>query len=252
MTTSCSHEYSAEFARAGAAETAVLVATGRLLQRSIECLIEVTRTLRWTCWSRCCKVRRSLLRLSADCVLKMRCSKLQEQYLEFSTVIPASSALYGLGERSSSTGIELRRDGIPLALWNHDSPAAAPDQNVYGSHPILMEVREGEASVLGADLCLCCCLWSLPAFLQRLAMVRVRSLPCLEWATQTLGFFVCCQLFPALHWLFPALQNAFAAVQCPCLTRAQPAFDCDPSGVLRRQHDARLCAAEQQRQGCVC
>ncbi|KAK9822226.1 hypothetical protein WJX81_001471 [Elliptochloris bilobata] len=66
----------------------------------------------------------------------------KEQYLEFSTVIPKSSALYGLGERTSSTGIELRRDGIPLALWNRDSPAGAPDQNVYGSHPILMEVRE--------------------------------------------------------------------------------------------------------------
>ncbi len=76
----------------------------------------------------------------------------QEQYLEFSTTVPASSALYGLGERTSSTGIELRRDGIPLALWNRDSPAAAPDQNVYGSHPILLEIREGAPPAPGYTL----------------------------------------------------------------------------------------------------
>ena len=95
-------------------------------------------------------------------MLKARCWNVQEQYLEFSTGIPASSALYGLGERSSSTGIELRRDGIPLALWNHDSPAAAPDQNVYGSHPILMEVREGADPVLGGLLPLLLLAFSAP------------------------------------------------------------------------------------------
>ena len=40
-------------------------------------------------------------------------------------------------------GLPLRRDGIPLALWNRDHQAALPDQNVYGSHPILIDVREG-------------------------------------------------------------------------------------------------------------
>lgn len=43
----------------------------------------------------------------------------------------------------SNTGLPLRRDGIPLALWNRDHQAALPDQNVYGSHPILIDVREG-------------------------------------------------------------------------------------------------------------
>ena len=85
----------------------------------------------------------------------------QEQYLEFSTTVPASSALYGLGERTSSTGIELRRDGIPLALWNRDSPAAAPDQNVYGSHPILLEIREGAPPAPGQTLA-CSCSWPRP------------------------------------------------------------------------------------------
>jgi len=70
---------------------------------------------------------------------------LQDQYLEISTTVPETAALYGLGERTSSTGLELRRDGIPLALWNRDHQAALPDQNVYGSHPILMDVREGNA-----------------------------------------------------------------------------------------------------------
>lgn len=72
----------------------------------------------------------------------------QDQYMEISTSVPETAALYGLGERTSSTGIELRRDGIPLALWNRDHQAALPDQNVYGSHPILMDVREGAASLL--------------------------------------------------------------------------------------------------------
>ena len=67
-------------------------------------------------------------------------------------MVAASSALYGLGERTSSTGVELRRDGIPLALWNRDSPAGSPDLNVYGSHPILMELRQG-ASRYPAQLC---------------------------------------------------------------------------------------------------
>ena len=58
--------------------------------------------------------------------------------------MPESASLYGLGERTTTTGIKLRRDGIPLALWNRDHQAALPDQNVYGSHPILMDVREGE------------------------------------------------------------------------------------------------------------
>ncbi len=140
----------------------------------------------------------------------MRCSQLQEQYLEFSTVIPASSALYGLGERSSSTGIELRRDGIPLALWNHDSPAAAPDQNVYGSHPILMEVREGEAPVLGADLCLCCCLCPLTAYLQPWCVCAA----CLEWASQSFGFLVCRRPFPALHLPCRTHSRSCSALAC--------------------------------------
>ena len=67
----------------------------------------------------------------------------QDQYLEITTAVPESASLYGLGERTTTTGVRLRRDGVPLALWNRDHQAALPDQNVYGSHPILMDVREG-------------------------------------------------------------------------------------------------------------
>ena len=70
---------------------------------------------------------------------------LQDQYIEISTTVPEEAALFGLGERTSSTGLELQRNGIPLALWNRDHQAALPDQNVYGSHPILMDVRPGRA-----------------------------------------------------------------------------------------------------------
>lgn len=172
-------------------------------------------------------------------MLKARCWNMQEQYLEFSTVIPASSALYGLGERSSSTGIELRRDGIPLALWNHDSPAAAPDQNVYGSHPILMEVREGAEPVLGA-FCLCCCLRFLPLYLHRLAMVRVHS--CLERASQFRGCWLS-ENFSGIA-LAPTWQNPFPVVHCRCLSRAHPAFDCEfPGGGVAQtaRRTARCC-----------
>ena len=72
--------------------------------------------------------------------------RLQDQYIEISTSVPEDAALFGLGERTSSTGLELQRNGVPLALWNRDHQAALPDQNVYGSHPILMDVRPGKNS----------------------------------------------------------------------------------------------------------
>ena len=75
---------------------------------------------------------------------------MQDQYIEITSKVPASSAFYGLGERTPSTGIQLLRQGIPLALWNRDNPAADPDENIYGSHPNYLELREG------ADACLSC------------------------------------------------------------------------------------------------
>ncbi len=41
--------------------------------------------------------------------------------------------------------MELLRDGLPYALWAHDIGALNPDQNLYGSHPMLLIVHEGNA-----------------------------------------------------------------------------------------------------------
>lgn len=67
----------------------------------------------------------------------------QDQYIEISTLIPASATLFGLGEHTSTFGIALRRDGIPYALWNRDQPPAVPNVGVYGTYPLYMDVREG-------------------------------------------------------------------------------------------------------------
>lgn len=44
----------------------------------------------------------------------------------------------------SHAGLELRRDGLPLALWNRDVAAAMPDGNIYGSWPVYIDIRPGE------------------------------------------------------------------------------------------------------------
>eukprot|EP00884_Botryococcus_braunii_P005570 jgi/Botrbrau1/15013/Bobra.0018s0111.1 len=65
----------------------------------------------------------------------------KEQYLEFTTSVPPDSDLYGLGERTASAGLRLPRDGRPVALWARDFASAHPDENLYGSHPVLLEIR---------------------------------------------------------------------------------------------------------------
>ena len=78
---------------------------------------------------------------------------MQDQYIELTTALPSSSAVYGLGERTPSTGMQLQRNGIPLALWNQDVPAADPDENNYGSRPNYLEIREGGDSPLSTPCC---------------------------------------------------------------------------------------------------
>jgi len=67
----------------------------------------------------------------------------KQQYLELSSSISGSAALYGIGERTRSEGIRLQRDGVPTTLWNKDTAAADADTNLYGSHPFLMAIAEG-------------------------------------------------------------------------------------------------------------
>ena len=77
------------------------------------------------------------------------CARVQDQYLEASTPVPASAVLFGAGEHISATGLALRRDGAPLTLWTRDCAAADPDQNTYGSWPFVLDVRPGARSLLG-------------------------------------------------------------------------------------------------------
>ncbi|CAD7697322.1 unnamed protein product [Ostreobium quekettii] len=67
----------------------------------------------------------------------------KNQYLELTSPVPESSALYGIGERTRSDGIRLQRNGVPTTMWNKDTAAADADTNLYGSHPFLMAIEEG-------------------------------------------------------------------------------------------------------------
>jgi len=67
----------------------------------------------------------------------------QEQYLELSTSIPPDSTFFGMGEHASSRGLPLTREGVPITMWNRDRPSRYPDENLYGSHPHLLELRPG-------------------------------------------------------------------------------------------------------------
>jgi hypothetical protein len=62
---------------------------------------------------------------------------LKDQYLELSTWVDPAAAVFGLGERVSSSGLRLPRTGRPLALWNRDC-TDFPDVNLYGSFPFAL------------------------------------------------------------------------------------------------------------------
>ncbi|KAF9986810.1 hypothetical protein BGZ65_006199 [Modicella reniformis] len=66
----------------------------------------------------------------------------ENEYLEISSVLPEDANIYGLGEVVS----EFRRDtrGTRQTMWSRD--AATPvDQNLYGTHPFHLEMRNGNA-----------------------------------------------------------------------------------------------------------
>lgn len=48
--------------------------------------------------------------------------------------------------RAMHAGLFLPRDGHRVVLWNRDAAAANTDTNLYGSHPLLLEVRPGGAA----------------------------------------------------------------------------------------------------------
>lgn len=55
-------------------------------------------------------------------------------------------ALYlSAGESTRSNGLRLTRNGHISTLWNRDQAAASTNVNLYGSHPILYDIREGRS-----------------------------------------------------------------------------------------------------------
>jgi alpha-glucosidase (family GH31 glycosyl hydrolase) len=69
----------------------------------------------------------------------------QDQYMEITSTIPQTASLYGVGEHIFSSGLLLRRDGAPMALWTRDNAASEPDQNTYGAWPFVLDVRQGDS-----------------------------------------------------------------------------------------------------------
>ncbi|KAK9763887.1 hypothetical protein K7432_009060, partial [Basidiobolus ranarum] len=65
----------------------------------------------------------------------------KDQYLELSTHLPKNANIYGLGETTSKFR---REEGSLTTLWSRDAPCPE-DENVYGSHPFYMEIRDGKA-----------------------------------------------------------------------------------------------------------
>lgn len=63
----------------------------------------------------------------------------EEQYIEFSTVLPTEPTLYGLGERVDS--LLLDADDKVYTMFNRDQ-GTPPHENLYGTHPMYMEMRQ--------------------------------------------------------------------------------------------------------------
>ncbi|KAL6186595.1 hypothetical protein ACLB2K_042715 [Fragaria x ananassa] len=70
----------------------------------------------------------------------------KDQYLEISTKLPKDASLYGLGENSQPHGIKLYPND-PYTLYTTDASAINLNTDLYGSHPVYMDLRNvgGEA-----------------------------------------------------------------------------------------------------------
>ncbi|XP_050149578.1 putative alpha-xylosidase 2 [Malus sylvestris] len=63
----------------------------------------------------------------------------KDQYLEISTRLPKDSSLYGLGENSQPHGIKLYPND-PYILFTTDVSAINLNTDLYGSHPVYMDL----------------------------------------------------------------------------------------------------------------
>ncbi|KAM7270260.1 hypothetical protein ACFE04_029474 [Oxalis oulophora] len=70
----------------------------------------------------------------------------KDQYLEISTKLPKDASLYGLGENTQPHGIKLYPND-PYTLWTTDISAINLNADLYGAHPVYMDLRNvnGEA-----------------------------------------------------------------------------------------------------------
>ncbi|KAI7738805.1 hypothetical protein M8C21_006252 [Ambrosia artemisiifolia] len=77
----------------------------------------------------------------------------KDQYLEISTTLPETASLYGLGENTQPHGIKLYPND-PYTLWTTDQSAINLNMDLYGSHPVYMDVRNvgGEGKAHGVLL----------------------------------------------------------------------------------------------------
>lgn len=64
----------------------------------------------------------------------------KDQYLEISTSLPKEASLYGLGESSRANGIKLNPNE-PYTLFTEDVSAFKLNTDLYGSHPVYMDLR---------------------------------------------------------------------------------------------------------------
>lgn len=65
----------------------------------------------------------------------------KEQYIELTTAVPAGARVFGLGERTPSSGLVVEATGLPRTLWSRDWGAMYPDTNLYGAHPLYLQLN---------------------------------------------------------------------------------------------------------------
>ncbi|CAK8574094.1 unnamed protein product [Lathyrus sativus] len=64
----------------------------------------------------------------------------KDQYLEISTKLPKNASLYGLGENTQPHGMRLHPND-PYTLYTTDISAVNLNSDLYGSHPVYMDLR---------------------------------------------------------------------------------------------------------------
>lgn len=64
----------------------------------------------------------------------------KDQYLEISTKLPKDASLYGLGENTQPHGIKIYPND-PYTLYTTDISAINLNADLYGSHPVYMDLR---------------------------------------------------------------------------------------------------------------